>query len=252
MGPIATLVRHCRRFILVAVALILLSGSGNGLESENFESKYQTAIDLIAHDRSNRDFRRGVSILEELSLGIGRTSADALADLAAVYLFGNRLGFLNLAKAAQYSQRSASLGSPKGRHYYSFFLVYGGLGGVAQNESEAWRQAELAAAQNYLPALMALGYRKLFILDDCESALRLYRAAAISAMNTVDTVYFSDYSSLRHLTMTLDSLGDDFVAKAARDLETLSYWSFQSDRKDPKAYYELGTQYSTIHQSKPY
>ena len=237
--------KRCWLLMFVLTFIVQKTELCCGSENENFESKYQTAVDLVLHDKSNRDFRRGLSILEELSLGIGRTSADALAELAAIYLIGNRLGFLNLAKAAQYSQRSASLGSPKGRHFYSFFLTYGGLGGVVKNETEAWRQEELAAEQNYLPALMALGYRKLFIVDDCEAALRLYRAAAISAMNTVDTVYFSDYSSLRHLTMTLDSLGDDFASKAARDVETLSYWSFQSDRKDPRAYYELGAVEST-------
>ena len=123
---------------------------------------------------------------------------------------------------------------------YAFFLIYGGLGGVAKNETEGWRQQELAAEQNYLPALMASGYRKLYTSDDCEAALRLYRAGAISAMNAIDTVYYSDFYSLRHLTMAVDSLGDDYVAKAARDVETLSYWNFQSDRKDPRAYYELG------------
>lgn len=210
-------------------------------ENDNFESRYQSAVDLISHDKSNRDFRRGLSILEELSLGIGRTSADALAELTALYLVGSRQGFLNLPKAAQYSQRSASLGSPKGRHFYAFFLLYGGLGGIVKNETEGWRQEELAAEQNYLPAMMALGYRKLYTGDDCDSALRLYRAGAISAVNTIDTVYYGDFYSLRSLTMALDSLGDDYVAKAARDVETLSYWSFQSDRKDPKAYYELGS-----------
>lgn len=40
--------------------------------------------------------------------------------------------------------------------------------------------------------------------------------------------------------MTLDSLGDDYVIKSARDIETVSYWNFQADRKDPKAFYELG------------
>ena len=63
-------------------------------------------------------------------------------------------------------------------------------------------------------------------------------------MNAIDTVHYSDYSSLRPLTMALDSLGDDFLSKAERDVETLSYWTFQSDRKDPKAYYELGVTYA--------
>ena len=163
--------RLCKKMLLLLSLTLLLNSnyrsaadSNNGYNdnddsNDNFESKYQTAVDLISHDRSNRDFRRGISVLEELSLGIGRTSADALAELAAIYLLGNRLGFLNLAKAVQYSQRSASLGSPKGRHLYSFFLLYGGLGGVARNETEAWRQEELAAEQSYLPALMSLAYR---------------------------------------------------------------------------------------------
>ena len=231
-------------FFFCAICALLLPSTnvawGDSAESENFETKYQTALDLISHSKSNRDFRRGVSILEDLSVGVGRTSADSLAELSTLYLAGNRQGFLNLQKAAQYSQRSASLGSPKGRHLYAFFLIYGGLGGVAKNETEGWRQQELAAEQNYLPALMASGYRKLYTSDDCEAALRLYRAGAISAMNAIDTVYYSDFYSLRHLTMAVDSLGDDYVAKAARDVETLSYWNFQSDRKDPRAYYELG------------
>lgn len=240
-------VEFCGWFRHLLILLLLsdfrscwVRSSSAASENDNFESRYQSAVDLISHDRSNRDFRRGLSILEELSLGIGRTSADALAELTAQYLVGSRQGFLNLPKAAQYSQRSASLGSPKGRHFYAFFLLYGGLGGVAKNESEGWRQEELAAEQNYLPALMALGYRKLYTGDDCDSALRLYRAGAISAVNMIDTVHYGDFYSLRSLTMALDSLGDDYVAKAARDVETLSYWSFQSDRKDAKAYYELG------------
>ena len=231
--------------LLLLINLLLsqksLRCSSSDLDDESFENRHQTAMDLISLERGNRDFRRGISILEELSLGIGRTSADALAELAAVHLFGTRPGFLNLLKAAQYSQRSASLGSPKGRHLYSFFLFYGGLGGITKNETEGWRQQELAAEQNYLPALMALGYRKLFVTDDCESAVRLYRAGAISAMNSIETVYYGDFYSLRHMSMAVDSLGDDYVAKAARDVETLNYWTFQSDRKDPKAIYELGS-----------
>ena len=43
--------------------------------------------------------------------------------------------------------------------------------------------------------------------------------------------------------MNHDSLGDNVVEKAARDIETLSYWNFNSDRKDAKAFYELGRIY---------
>jgi hypothetical protein len=209
-------------------------------ENANFENKYQTAMYLISNDRNNRDFRRGLNILEELSIGVDRISADALAELAAIYLIGNRIGFLNLLKSAQYSRRSSQLGSPKGRHLYSFYLYYGGLGGVQKNETEAFRLGELAAEQNYLPALMTVGFKKLFGDGNCQSAVRYYRAAALRAITIIEMTYYNDYSSLQHLDMKVDSLGDDYVIKSARDIETVSYWNFQADRKDPRAFYELG------------
>jgi TPR repeat protein len=162
-------------YILLFSIALQLSNSDINYQSENddFENRYQTAISLISNDRSNRDFRRGVNILEEIAIGIDRISADALAELAAIYLTGsNRIGFLNLLKSAQYSRRSAQLGSPKGRHIYSFYLYYGGLGGVQKNETEAFRLGELAAEQNYLPALMAVGFKKLYVDGNCQSAIR--------------------------------------------------------------------------------
>ena len=138
----------------------------------NAESKYQAAVSVLNDIKSSsRDIRRTISTLEELSLGTGRVSADSLAELSMLYLVGTRLGTQNVVKAAQYSQRSAALGSPKGRHIYAFLLLYGGIGGVRRNESEAWRQEELAAQQNFLPALMAVGFHR-WQGNDCESALR--------------------------------------------------------------------------------
>lgn len=159
--------------ILFSIALQLSdSDVNNQSENDDFENRYQTAISLISNDRSNRDFRRGVNILEEIAIGTDRISADALAELAAIYLTGTRIGFLNPLKSAQYSKRSAQLGSPKGRHIYSFYLYYGGLGGVQKNETEASRLGELAAEQNYLPALMAVGFKKLYVDGNCQSAIR--------------------------------------------------------------------------------
>ena len=84
-------------FFFCAICALLLPSTnvawGDSAESENFETKYQTALDLISHSKSNRDFRRGVSILEDLSVGVGRTSADSLAELSTLYLAGNRQGF---------------------------------------------------------------------------------------------------------------------------------------------------------------
>ena len=61
--------------------------------------------------------------------------------------------------------------------------------------------------------------------------VRYYRAAALSATTIVETTFHGDYGSLRPLEMNHDSLGDNVVEKAARDIETLSYWNFNSDRK---------------------
>jgi TPR repeat protein len=209
----------------------------------NAESKYNAAITTLSDLKStSRDVRRTIAVLEELSLGTGRVSADSLAELGMLHLVGTRVGAHNFAKAAEYSQRAAALGSPKGRHTYAFLLLYGSIGGIRRNETEAWRQVELAAQQNYLPALMANGYHHLNA-GHCDTALRHYRAAALTATGIVESKFHGDYGSLRPLSMTHDSLGDFAVEKAARDIETLSYWNFLSDRKDPRAFYELGRIY---------
>ena len=90
---------------------------------------------------------------------------------------------------------------------------------------------------------MALGFHRYYALNDCPSALRYYHAGAVSSMSLVDNLFHGDFISLRPLTMTLDSLGDSISEKMARDVETLSYWTFKSDRKDPQAFFELGKIY---------
>ena len=165
----------CRLLLWIIPGLIQFSSPESLIDvggDYNAESKYQAAVSVLNDIKSSsRDIRRTISTLEELSLGTGRVSADSLAELSMLYLVGTRLGTQNVVKAAQYSQRSAALGSPKGRHIYAFLLLYGGIGGVRRNESEAWRQEELAAQQNFLPALMAVGFHR-WQGNDCESALR--------------------------------------------------------------------------------
>ena len=241
----------------------------------NAESSFKSALAIINAAASQpRAIRRAMEVLHDLSLGTGRVSADSLAELALLHLVGVH-GTHDFPKAAAYAQRSAALGSPKGRHVHAFILLHGGIGGVARNVTEAWRQEDLAAQQNYHPALLAVGFRDL-LAGRCEGALRQYRAAALAAASIVDSSFYGDYPSLRPLTMDQDGLGDGAADKvteggneegfpwtrlcadshrvphhahlsshhqAARDVETLSYWHFLSDRKDAKAYYELGRIY---------
>ena len=127
----------------------------------NAESSFKSALAVInAATSQPRAVRRAMEVLHDLSLGTGRVSADALAELALLHLVGIH-GVHDFSKAAAYAQRAAALGSPKGRHVHAFILLHGGIGGVRRNVTEAWRQEDLAAQQNYHPALLAVGFRDL-------------------------------------------------------------------------------------------
>jgi hypothetical protein len=178
----------------------------------NAESSFKSALAIINAAASQpRAIRRAMEVLHDLSLGTGRVSADSLAELALLHLVGVH-GTHDFPKAAAYAQRSAALGSPKGRHVHAFILLHGGIGGVARNVTEAWRQEDLAAQQNYHPALLAVGFRDL-LAGRCEGALRQYRAAALAAASIVDSSFYGDYPSLRPLTMDQDGLGDGAADK---------------------------------------
>lgn len=223
----------------------------SGGKYTSMEAKYHSTHRLLQPMSTTREFRRGLTLLEEIALGykgrIGRISADALADLAYVHLFGSHgKGAVaqSPAKAFLLANQSAHHGSPKGRHLMSFLLKIGiGIPGVPDmidTESASWNLELLAAEQNYLPAMMAAAYRYLYHHNDCESALRLYRAAATTAVARVDATFFGDYASLRPLAPPSDELGDDIMARVARDTETVEYWQFHAERKDARALYEVG------------
>ena len=227
---------------------------GSGEKYTSMEAKYHSTHKLLQPTSTTREFRRGLTLLEEIALGykgrIGRISADALADLAYVHLFGSHgksAVAQSPAKAFILANQSAHHGSPKGRHLMAFLLKIGiGIPGVPDmidTESASWNLELLAAEQNYLPAMMAAAYRYMYHDNDCESALRLYRAAAITAVARVDATFFGDYASLRPLAPPSDELGDDIMARVARDTETVEYWHFHAERKDARALYEIGKMY---------
>jgi TPR repeat protein len=131
------------------------------------------------------------------------------------------------------------MGSFKGAYIHAFLMAQSG----SANESEIFRYLEMSSRNNHRPALTAIGFQKLFLHDDCPSALNHYRTSAVLAINQIDSTFFGDYASLQNLTMGPDSLGDDAATKAARDVETINYWNFQADRRDSRAFYELGKIY---------
>lgn len=220
----------------------------------SLEAQYYNAQKLVTPASSVREFRKGVAILEEITRGndnkVGRISADAMADLSYLYLFGshgkNAIS-QSPSKAFHLANQSAHYGSPKGRHLMSFLLRVGigipGVPGMIDTEAASWSMELLAAEQNHLPAMMSVAYRYLFHQNDCESAVRLYRAAATTAVGRVDATFFGDYASLRSLSPIADELGDDLIARLARDAETVDYWQFHAERKEGRALYEIGKMY---------
>ena len=220
----------------------------------SLEVKYQRTSRLLSPSSTAREFRRGIQQLEEVALGqgghVGRISADALADLAYLHLFGsNGRNALTQSpgKAFLLANQSAHFGSPKGRHLMAFLLRIGigipGIPGMVDTEAASWNMELLAAEQNYLPAMMSVAYRYMFHLNDCDSSLRLYRAAATTAVAWVDATFYGDYASLRPLSAQADELGDDLFARLARDAETMDYWLFHAERKEPRALFEVGKMY---------
>lgn len=227
----------------------LFNSSGTSLDSQ-----YQATHKLLHPTSTLREFRRGLALLEECSKHSSRSriSADALADLAYLHLFGshgkNALT-VHPTRAFQYANQSAHQGSPRGRHLLAFLLRLG-LGlpsdvppGGSDTASASWKLELLAAEQNYLPAMMSVAHNYFYTLHDCDAALRLYRAAATAAVRQVEATFYGDYASLRPLQPERDEIGDDLVARAARDAETIDYWMFHAERKDNRALFEMGKMY---------
>lgn len=224
----------------------LFNASGTSLESQ-----YHASQKLMHPTSTMREYRRGFALLEECSKGrSGRISADAMADLAYLHLLGSHgknIAAVQPGRAFQYANQSAHLGSPRGRHLLAFMLRLG-LGmslpsAVVETDAAGWKMELLAAEQNFLPAMLTVAHRYLHHHHDCDAALRLYRAAANTAVRQVDATFYSDYASLRPLSAPWDELGDDLLARAARNAETIDYWLFHAERKDGRALFEIGRMY---------
>ncbi len=218
-------------------------------DNSELEDQYSKAHALLSPSSSIREYRRALKLLEATAqAGKGRASADALADLAHVYLFGSSdkkiVTTQQPGRAFVLANQSSSLGSPKGMHVLSFLYKHGF--GVGRDVDRALELEKRAAEQhNYLPSMMSYAFHLKYLEQDCEAALRIYRIAANVAVGKMEANNLGDYGSLRALSAELDELGDDNHARAARNTETVRYWKFHADRREeselkPRAYYELG------------
>jgi TPR repeat protein len=171
-----------------------------------------------------------------------------MAVLSKVYLFGTHNKKIVTQqqpdKSFAYANQSSHLGSAQGHDMLAFHLRFGL--GVEQNRDKARILDGRGASVQYLPSMMAVAYQEMYEYADdrgkrrCASAEGLYRAAAGVAMQTVNETFAGDYSSVRLPSPTFDEMSDDDTTRAARQQETIDYWSFLADRKDPRALLELG------------
>jgi len=168
----------------VLVLVIFLSDKGvlAGLQEDNdanLQEQYASAHAMLSPSSSIREYRRALKLLEATAQsGKGRASADALADLAHVYLFGSSdkkiVTTQQPSRAFLLANQSSHLGSPKGMHILSFLYRHGF--GVSRDLDKALLLEKQAAEQhNYLPSMMAYAFHLRFRQNDCEAALRIYR-----------------------------------------------------------------------------
>eukprot|EP01041_Mallomonas_annulata_P012546 gene12546-26424_t len=235
---------------LLVVSLSIVMPSFVRIQDKEEVGHYQKAHQLLDKDNIRGNFRRAVIILESLAEGNGRIAADALSDLAYIYLFGSR-GRVNIqiTRAVMYANSSATMGSPKGRHLLAF-LYRNGIG-ISQNLTHAYILDKIASSDSYIQSLMTIGFSHLhrfhnnsFIsLHDCESAIQFYYQGAIETIKIIKQDYYNDFISIKPLQWEIDRLGYDLNIRNARDLETINYWNFESERKNPRAFYELGKIY---------
>ena len=204
---------------------------------------YDTALSRLSPASSIREYRKALVSMETLAKsGRTRASADAMAVLSQIYIFGCHgkkiVTQQQPLKSFYYANQSSNAGSPKGHNMLAFLYRYGL--GTEQDLAKAKELEMLAAELNYLPSMMVVAYESFEDDRVCERGLRTYRLAAAVAGGKVDASFLGDYASLQPLSREADELGDDVAERHARQLETVEYWQFLAARKDPRGLYELG------------
>ena len=219
--------------IVVLVALV------HGHVTSEYDT-YDTALSKLSPASMNREYRKALVSMETLAKsGKTRASADAMAVLSQIYIFGCHgkkiITQQQPLKSFFYANQSSNAGSPKGHNMLAFLYRYGL--GTEQDLVKAAELEMLATELNYLPSMMVVAYESFEEGNDCEKALRTYRLASAVAGSKVDASFLEDYA-LQPLSREADELSDD--AEACRQIETVEYWQFMADRKDPRVLYELG------------
>lgn len=212
------------------------------------EAQFAESTNLLSSEfKAGSKKLKTVALLEDLARGRNaRLAGEALAQLSYIHTF--HVAHHNLAKGLSYANQSAQAGSGRGMHLYAFFVRHG-LASAKANEHIALEYEKRAAESNYLQAHMAMGFHYLAAMKNASSALlaeeycslslKYYQSAAVSAIEAVQRSYCDDFLSVSAVDAS-DRLCDLIISKVARDSETVAYYRFEAERKDPKSLFELG------------
>ncbi|PHJ24877.1 sel1 repeat-containing protein [Cystoisospora suis] len=197
------------------------------------------------------DARKATDLLQEVAGG-GRdaATAQALYELGDLQIRGypGRLGSISrdLDAAVRYFRESAIFGYGPALHALGTSYAIG-IGSLEVNEAEAIRLHHLASLTDYVPAVLAMGFRFLHgdgIPADCEAALRYYKFAAERAVQLLTSsgqaygppVPLGDGDRLTDAT---DAQWKDLQDFQRQQKDVMQYWEQQAKDGNPMAQYEF-------------
>ncbi|PRP87958.1 hypothetical protein PROFUN_02695 [Planoprotostelium fungivorum] len=193
-----------------------------------------------------RDIHRAIELLEEIIAieepkGFNKVKRDAAYCLGEIYESGEGLD-MNLTRAMELYNMSASLGSPEGQQSLAFYWATGRAG--SKNIPLSLIYHAFAAQGADRAAQLTLGYKYLFghhVTKSCEKAVERYEDVAAQVVEEVKELH------LGGLTYTPDIQKISEVTEASQDKlykeesEIVKYYQYHAGAGDVNAQTTMGT-----------
>ncbi|PFH34315.1 Sel1 repeat-containing protein [Besnoitia besnoiti] len=219
--------------------------------------KLTTALELKYGENGHTvDLKKATQLLQELAEEEvhDAATAQALYELGDLQIRGYpgvlRRITRDLNRAVEHFRASALFGYGPALHALGVAYAIG-LGSLEPNEAEAARLHYLASLTDYIPAILAMGFRFLYgdgVAADCETALRYYKFAAERTVQFLAPGQDDGSAALfpppplgdsDRLTEQTDAQWRELQTVQTQQKEILQYWEHQAKDGNPMAQYEL-------------
>ncbi|KAK2196453.1 bifunctional Sel1-like repeat/Tetratricopeptide-like helical domain superfamily [Babesia duncani] len=203
--------------------------------------QYNKAITVRYGDgHSKGDAKAALPIFEELANAPNDTLTPLIMhELGKIYLYGFNQWFSNardLHKATEYFNIATRLAHAPSMFYLAF--IYS-LDQDRQQDSIPLLQR--ASRSNYLPALLAMGYRNLHGPDsNVTQALEIYKQAFKIAAKEYDSLVFvTPTHELKLHAESIDAYRANISVSEAQHRQNQEYWESKANQGDSYAKYEM-------------